>query len=558
MSHKTVKDYVTDAAKNYLQTVVFVDDQIYQRDGGIAASKLKKGFVRRRKLAILKEIKENEENSEEKLRAPEDFNDEIKSDEQHLSSRDLLNSFAKKRMVCSLYQPEERAAYSKLSDVYQLCLAADVVVLDWVLHGDDGEHTLELVDNIIQQSIEDEPEQLRLIVVYTDKDNLGVVADRLYGRLSDSITHPDDIKKNSNGLALHTMNSRIVVFGKPNPRRGDNFRDYVKEEKELADAVIQEFAKLADGLLQACVLNGLAAIKRNSRKIITKFASHLDPAFLTHRALSLENGDAYDDVNSLIADEIGAVLEDSITPPLIADAIIQDWCESYDYSQFSRKHIHEDDLVSFASEFCAKGKAALDLTGLKKTPGKKHLQDFLCPDLNQTEPYEPDTSSMAEFASLMSQRTYYDSARKVLQLGVVIREIENEKRFFICLQPACDCVRLRGCIPFVFCQLLEADLSLSKDGPNLVIEHNNDLVGLSFEATKCHRFIFNFDADTSGCVVAKEDNEIKFVFSDTNSMKYQWLSRLKSEHAQQAAEKFSRELSRVGVTGSEWLRLRAK
>jgi hypothetical protein len=365
MNHNTVEDYVIDAAKNYLQTVVFVDDQIYQRDGAIAVSRLKEGSVKRRKSAILKEIEEGAEN---KRKTSQDFNVVVESSEQHLSSRDLLNSFAKKRMVCSLYQPEEGAAYSKRSDVYQLCMASDVVVLDWVLHGRDGDHTIELVDNIIKQSLEDDPEQLRLIVIYTDRDNLGLVADRLYGRLSASIDQIDDIKKTSDGLALHTMNSRIIVFGKPNPRRGDNFREYVKEEKELADAVIQEFAKLADGLLQACVLNGLAEIRKQSRKILTKFHTGLDPAFITHRALKLHDEDGYDHLPSLLVAEIEAVLEDCMPRHSITDAVLKDWCRKWIPSARAKSFVGEQvEVKAFAAIFATQG------MGIKKhyEPGKK-------------------------------------------------------------------------------------------------------------------------------------------------------------------------------------------
>ena len=38
----------------------------------------------------------------------------------------------------------------------------------------------------------------------------------------------------------------------------------------------------------------------------------------------------------------------------------------------------------------------------------------------------------------------------------------------------------------------------------------------------------------------------------------EWIAELKTEHAQRAAEEFGRNLSRVGLTESEWLRLKAR
>ena len=45
---------------------------------------------------------------------------------------------------------------------------------------------------------------------------------------------------------------------------------------------------------------------------------------------------------------------------------------------------------------------------------------------------------------------------------------------------------------------------------------------------------------------------------DEEVKKYEWIAELKTEHAQRAAEEFGREFSRVGLTESEWLRIKAK
>ncbi len=47
-------------------------------------------------------------------------------------------------------------------------------------------------------------------------------------------------------------------------------------------------------------------------------------------------------------------------------------------------------------------------------------------------------------------------------------------------------------------------------------------------------------------------------FIDTSKNAYKWVAQLKPKHAQQAVEQFARELSRVGLTESEWLRLKSK
>ena len=64
-----------------------------------------------------------------------------------------------------------------------------------------------------------------------------------------------------------------------------------------------------------------------------------------------------------------------------------------------------------------------------------------------------------------------------------------------------------------------------------------------------------------GAVYENEDNG-RFIFQDEGKNEdrndYEWIAELKTEHAQRAAEQFGRELSRVGLTESEWLRIKAK
>jgi hypothetical protein len=44
----------------------------------------------------------------------------------------------------------------------------------------------------------------------------------------------------------------------------------------------------------------------------------------------------------------------------------------------------------------------------------------------------------------------------------------------------------------------------------------------------------------------------------SDGKQYKWIAQLKPEHAQRAAENFSSNLSRIGLTESEWLRLMSK
>lgn len=552
----TMDSFSKNAVENFLQTVVFVDDKIYAPPPTGTVLEEKKVFAPKTRKSSTKSAEKK--NSIASVVAPE------KSEEvAPFSPHDIQASFAKKRIVCSLHQPLKRNSVGVESDTYKLCACADIIIVDWDLYGDGGVKAKILVENLVIQSLKEDPHQLRLVLIYTDTPELFDISNKVFERLSEKIPDEIECKDADKGLAFHTLNARVVVLGKP-AKRLDEFKLFEVSEEELADRAISEFCKLADGMLQGGILMGLAAIRKQSRKILTKFHSGLDAAFLSHRALGLPHEEAFDHITPLLVAEIEAVLEDSLPTPLIDNSIIENWCKDKWTSaghakQFVSKGI---DIHEFAKDFCIKG---MDIAG-SYTPGKKPDLKKTIKSLQNNSPRWPlaDTphfktltsylskdssgNDLRELSALMSQRTYYGDNRH-LTLGTIIRESEGDKRYLLCLQPTCDCVRLKKASTFIFCLLQEAKgekathvVGDSKGFTDLIYKPKSEsCVTLTFKPNK-------------GFVTAN-----KLEFSDhPDGNRYQWIAQLKTKHAQRAAEQFARELSRVGLTESEWLRLKAK
>ncbi|XCN73878.1 MAG: response regulator receiver domain [Candidatus Electrothrix aestuarii] len=539
----TLGDFTRKAVEDFIQTVVFIDDKIYTSYSDLSLNDEKKKQVTspgRRKPAT-KSAAEKKDPSAQSLASSED--------NPNFSPHDIQASFAKKRIVCSLHQPRKTDTVSETSIVYKLCSAADIVIVDWNLHG-DIERAKTLVENLVVQSLKENPHQLRLVLVYTDTPNLFHIADQLSERLSEKV--PDEIEDNpaDKGLAFHTSSARVVVFGKPTQRLPE-FKDFEVEEKDLADRAIAEFCKLADGMLQGCILQGLAAIRKNSRKVLTRFHSGLDGAFLTHRALGLPHEEAFDHITPLLVAELEAILEDSLETPLVNDGVLKDWCDNHVVGKHIENKISGVDIHEFTYRFCCTGYEVLNIRGLQNKPAKKQLPNTLCPD-NKANPPSADQSSMSELAILMSQKAHYKSKRNCLKLGTVLRECSGGERYLLCLQPVCDSVRLSGSKPFLFCYL---DVSSNNKKVTHIIPEGEEYCELSFNPCKENRLLIAFSANHKETVSEKKGTGI---FLDDKQNKYKWIAQLKPDHAQQAAEKFARELSRVGLTESEWLRLRAK
>lgn len=554
-SATTMNDFSRRAVESFVQTVVFVDDKIYAPPP--------KGTVMEEKSVYAPKVRKPAVKNIEK---PADVL-EKKIDESELatpfSPHDIQASFAKKRIVCSLHQPQKASSVGNGSDTYKLCASADIVIVDWDLYGDDGIKASDLIENLVVQSLQEDPHQLRLVLIYTDKPNLTDVADKVSEKLLVKIPDGIEDKVADKGLAFHTLNARVAVLGKP-ATRGPEYQGFEVKEEDLASRATSEFCKLADGLLQGSVLMGLATIRSQSKKMLTKFHSGLDGAFLAHRALGLPHEEAFDHVVPLLVSEIEAALEDGLLKPIINQAIIEDWCKEKWVAGTHAKGFMPTDVPSeqFAKDLCTLGmdvsnkyssvknsQLKTTINGLQKDPPRWPSRDSEAfKSLASYFSANTDGNDLRELSILMSQRTFYGEDRH-LTLGSIIRETTGMKRYLLCLQPVCDCVRLTGIVTFIFSAL---DVAV-KEKATHVVKEGNEFVDLIYKPSMENCITIKFRPKRG--IVLAQDSEFK---SNTGKQKFKWVSQLKPTHAQRAAEEFARVLSRVGLTESEWLRLKAK
>ncbi len=562
--------FIIESAEQYLQTVVMIDDRIYEKKSGIVASRLTKPPVVRRKAALKGTTSSSEKSGKETGKT------EVPKKPDEVSFHDVQNSFAKKRIICSLYQPEKSASFDEQSEVYKLCSTADVVVVDWDLDDPLGDKATTLVGSLVVQSRVEVPYQLRLVLIYTLEANLGSVANKIFEHLVERLSEGEVVvdPQSKEGLVLVTENARVVVLGKREGTTLDQFSGYWVPEHALATRVIKEFSQLASGLLQGIVLRGIANLRKNNRRILTRFHKDLDIAFLTHRALSLPD-EAFGQIIPLLTDELRAVLEDMLgesplgKPPAVK-GILDDWCDRHwKVNSDAELNIGDaaNDLEFVKDVFCNGPAFEKDYSGVQgskipgliengengilkwKEKGCIKLAEYILGNCGVDHCHE-------KLGSLMSQRVRYDSSRRALHLGVIVRELIGKKRYLLCLQPVCDSVRIGGRDrAFFFCVL---DVS-TNDGSftHCVMDVNGNMLHLRYKPKVSSIFVSNFKGNDD-VVYANNDKKYRFIFKGESKKDYEWIAELKTEHAQRAAEQFGRELSRVGLTESEWLRVKAK
>lgn len=570
VSNSAYDKFILESAEQYIQTVVLVDDRIYEIDSGRIPSSLVAPQSTSR-TAATKSSSPSVENSSIDIETTDD--NESDEDPEEVSFLDLQNSFAQKGIVCSLYQPQSTASFNENSEVYRLCSTADVVIVDWDLGDTSGAKATELVGCLIEQSQKTDPQQLRLVMIYTLDPNLRSVAKKIHTELGDRIGS-DKVVGEPTSLELATKTARVVVRGKVRNIRLPYHSDERIPASEIACCSIKEFTELASGLLQGIALRGIAKLRENNRRILARFSDDLDIAFLIHRAFSLPD-EAFEQVITLLTDELNSVLEDTISEsplgtPSSANSILNDWCdEHWEENENCSFNVGEGaDGLGFVKDVFSNGpNLEEDYSRYRGSQVPRQIADsteatvWNIRKLNQFTQYlmgELQAQNCNEkLGSLMSQRIKYGDTQRTLHLGVIVRELSCEERYLLCLQPLCDSVRMGDSSnSFVFCALNEIESSTDKM-THCIIDVGGQVVRLSYKPNVKSIHVTKFRS-TIDSVSSQRDSEGRFVFKDEGKVKYEWIAELKTEHAQRAAEQFARELSRVGLTESEWLRLKAK
>lgn len=542
----TLEEFSRNAAAHYLQNIVFVDDEIYDSSVGqpVTVSSILPTF--KAPFTSTATAPKNDDAGEE----------EEQTEKPPFHPKQLVGSFAKKGMVCALYEPSAGFNTDKGSEIFNLCERADAVIFDWDLFGENGKNILPLIKNLVDDSQNSVPHHVRLCVIYTNKPDLARVANAVYEHLRNAELTVELVQ---DPLSLLAGATRIIVLGKPNVT-GRTTEDKALEvlEEDLASRVIEEFAKMNGGILPAYALHGMSSIRRNSKKILDKFHGDMDGAFLLHRALIITSEDAFDQLPELLAEEVLAVILD--------------------------EQISSSDMAQISSEIASTLPLTLPPLNLLPKPNKpaqtddQQVRKFLQggrPAIKDEFKFNKDNDVPVELlhsamgcdqskaekslAALFNVRTkYFKSKPPALGFGTIIRygEVDN-LTYAICLMPICDSIRLKrgeGMLTSFPFWTLKA-VKKNENGRGIVILTKEDCY-LDLMASGKPRdmlWLEKFKPDESGTVTASKESDSFWFLGEKNRL--EWVAQLKPSHAQRIAHDIGQSFSRVGVVEAEWLRL---
>lgn len=510
---QTFNDITKGVVNRFLQNILFVDDKAYQPD--------------------------NKENA--------------------FDANQITNIFAKKGKLCTVYAPSTECDLCTCSSLFA---KSDVIVLDWYLdletqkQGRDDEddadedeprgfYTKYLIEEIVADAKED---KLKLVIIYTGETDLAGITQDIYGVTNQYGTFIQG------DCCVYTSNVLILVRAKYNGEEQYKHYEYLKSKvvryEDLPDFISSEFTTFSNGLLPNFALSAISSIREQTSKILGIYSNETDYAYLGHRVLLNNQGDAH----HLLGKIFGESMSDLI---LSSNTEIEDWVSLWVDSRFvdsksikiGGKEIVVDrnmlkDLLSDGAE-SYKEKIARIFHGA--ISGKEAIN---CSAVLFSADEETANNSNAQFAMLTHHKNVFGIKpdRPILTLGTVVC---NEGNFYVCIQQRCDSLRLKEERKFLF-----LPLSNTVGDIHVVIDKNNhfNVFNASY-AIKTIRFI---PSEGENCIYAKtveEQGKKKFIFESIYGEKYEWKLELKELHAQRIVDAYCSVLSRVGLDESEWLRL---
>ena len=548
----TFSDDQIKAASDFAHTMIVVDDEPIA-DPAEAEPVTKTQTPGRR-------------DAKEASRAPEEPASEPESTTTHLlDAKALIKGALDLGLVCSVVNPsgdEKNVA----KGVARASIRADIISLDWDMHGDDdGNLACDIIAEILRKD-EAMGGRLRLIAIYTGNSNqdkiLGQIEARLKAKkdLSTEVVREDQVLTNKTGLRLIWRQKAML----------NEKLEGAVSESQLPPVLLAEFANLSSGLLSNVALATISAMRDTTHHVLSKFSEELDGPFFHHRALLENPSESMNYAVSIVMSALKSEVNKSQIAGEFAttEAVMRRLQAMANGSDdFTLRYLKGDAEKEF--NFCLEDIAAIIEHGHENWPEKlrqvaearKQNASNPKPTKDGFEKYfstvffgsrDAATHAMMHFSFLTNSSSSELSLvhRKVLpklELGSVL--FSEKRGYLLCLQATCDTVRGAGLFFFVPLEVV------SNDTPDIVVPHGENgtlinYVGLSIPP-KCYTKSLSLDFGVINDAIGHipicydEQREIYHV-RDANSTDYRWLANLKYKRALRIAQNISQEISRIG------------
>ncbi|WP_420632720.1 response regulator receiver domain [Candidatus Palauibacter sp.] len=533
MPNNSFQEHCREIARRFLLTAVVVDDELFVTGD----------------LAVRRDLSPPPTSPREPIsRIP---SPQIDNPPRPLDVASITSSFARHGMICGVVAPPNELNGDSVEGSVRAAARSDIVILDWRLNRKSRQDSFPLLRRIL---LDDQAHRLRLIAIYTGEPDLADIRAKIAERLADlGESYQPTATPSDDSDAIQVGPCRIVVYGKhgvPTPGLSGT-----ATEDELPDRLIADFGNMVEGLLPSLVLTALGAVRENVYRILERFGSELDPAFLAHRACLPVPQDSQSHIVEQIASELHGVMRDAIrsSRPAGIDAI-EHWLTDrfqgsnvvFDLGNRGKREMPTAEVMDMLNH------------GIEDKPGtlRRRGRDYDALTSGFSGGDENSRELDRRLASAMSFREVIEDGPRQLSIGTVVRMVEAESAkegALLCVTPACDSVRLTGPSSFLFLPLIDPE---SKTLQLVVPSAGSGYERMTICMDPARWWAADFIPDTipGPVVTSPGEDETVPVFVDVEERRYHWVGELKAESAQSVAQAIAERMSRIALNKSEWLR----
>jgi hypothetical protein len=415
------------------------------------------------------------------------------------------------------------------------------IILDWQMPVGQEDASLLCKRIIVSLFNEEEGVIPRVLIIYTGESVTQTLGESLILCLPDNIQ--SELRKNNADLTDFSIGRlHVIFFEKGTPDQ--NFDTGKKIlPTDIPNKVIESYSVNTKGILPCSIFNVISSIRENAGKLAATLNNSLDYAFIYHLLSTQNCDDSKFFLASQIVDEFLSVVEGSAVLDFLTDSnFLVHWIEE-NHSEFK-------DVLPKDACYASLGLQGADPK--KLTSGqKKNFADLFI-------------ASMAAFSRITDFR--FETASKTrnyfgkvpfLTFGSLIASLSGDIKYYICIAPACDTVRINGGRTF---PLLELSVSNSMDGAYVCFPGDCSKFGILPKTDRNNKIwnnikliIFSADNDTER-VVAVENDANSFIFTSEDGQKFEWMADIKHSTMLELHKKIFPVMSRLGTDAFEWIR----
>lgn len=483
-------------------------------------------------------------------------------DDHSINIRAVSDAFVDVGISCAFVLPadSEKKDESKVKRALSAAELSDIVVIDWYLKPKSPSLTIEILKQLARADNK-ESGRMRLICVYTGQ----TLTSEIFGEMKDALSAGGVSLVDVEGRVYQAKNSSCLLIAL---NKGET------APSKLPAVLLEAFTVLADGLIPSFALAAVGAIRNNIHHMVSRFDKGLDVAYVANRLITDPPGDVAELMRELLVSECDNALGlDSIADKFLDVDPVLKWLKFKEKDFSSKQYIPAEGAKeqsidrNYLERICEHGLVGSSILGGEGIPSitlpekKRHLISEALAGAK-----ENSRKSENSFARLVAfRREAYDSKSLThgvdwlpsLTTGTLLKANRGSvSRYFLCLTPACDALRLTKDKAFVFLE------GYVKDKPYniIIVDSDGEEKGLHFDKKSPVISTFKFKPDQKvrrvrAVKIKRSGIHYRFKTSDPKPWTFTWLGEVRYGRAVNEMAQLNANWMRIGIVDSEHLRL---